>query len=249
MTGCGERYRRARSPRSSRARARRVRPASTAARRRETVHGASAPADVERAVATVVAAARPARHPRQLRRSARDRRRLHDGGRGMGERDRVNLSGTFYCCQAAARSDARERRRGDRQHLVGRRADRALASARLHRRQARRRRADEEPRARPRARRHPRQRDLPGPDPHAADRAVLRGRAFEQESRDDRSAAPLRRAARRRPGGALPGERDGLLRQRRRADRSTAAGWPRRASSRVRDQSSFHGASETASSP
>ena len=43
--------------------------------------------------------------------------------------------------------------------------------------------------------RHPRQRDLPGRDPHAADRAVLRRRRFEREPRD-------RRCRRARSGAA-----------------------------------------------
>ena len=65
----------------------------------------------------------------------------------------VNLSGTFYCCQAAARR-MRETGGGvDRQHLVGRRPDRPLAprpayTAAKHGVD----RADEEPRPRPRAR-------------------------------------------------------------------------------------------------
>ena len=42
----------------------------------------------------------------------------------------INLSGTFYCCQAAARLDARDGRRVDRQPLLGRRADRASRTGR-----------------------------------------------------------------------------------------------------------------------
>ena len=64
----------------------------------------------------------------------------------------VNLSGTFYCCQAAARP-MRETGGGvDRQHLVGRRADRARAASGLHGGEARGDRPDEEPRPRPRPR-------------------------------------------------------------------------------------------------
>ena len=64
----------------------------------------------------------------------------------------VNLSGTFYCCQAAARR-MRETGGGvDREHLLRRRPDRPRAPPGLHGREARRGRADEEPRARPRRR-------------------------------------------------------------------------------------------------
>ena len=121
----------------------------------------------------------------------------------------VNLSGTFYVCQAAARRMRESGGGVDREHRLRRRPDRALAPASgLHGGEARRDRADEEPRARPRRRRNPRQRDLSRPDPHAADRAVFRRELRSRKAcgRSFRRAAParLRDVAERR---ALPRER------------------------------------------
>ena len=160
------------------------------------IHGdVRSPADVERAVAEVVAAEG---RLDVLVNSAGVREIGDVYTMATDEWDNViavNLSGTFYCCQAAARH-MREAGSGvDRQHLVGRRADRARAASGLHGGQARRDRPDEEPRPRSRPGRHPSQRDLPGPDPDAADRAVLRRRRLRGGATDGRPAGPTGVAA------------------------------------------------------
>ena len=146
----------------------------------------------------------------------------------------INLSGTFYCCQSVGAADARLRRRQHRQPLFGRRPDRALASPRLHGVEARDRRPDEEPRARSRAGRHPRQRALPRRDPDADDRAVLLRRQLRAGARRLGAARALRRSRRRRQGGAVPRERPVGLYSPASPCRSTVASWPRRASSPAR---------------
>ena len=140
------------------------------------------------------------------RRCARDRRRLLDAGGGVGERDRDQPERHVLLLPGRGAADARDGRRRDRQPLLGRRAHGALPPAGLLGREARRRRADEEPRPRPRRGGHPRQRALPRRDPHAADRAVLRRRRVRARARRLGPAAPVRDDRRRRSGGALSRE-------------------------------------------
>ena len=114
----------------------------------------------------------------------------------------VNLSGTFDCCQAAARR-MRESGGGTIVNissvggLIGLAHRPAYTAAKhgvvgLTKSLAR----DLAPG------RHPRQRDLPRPDPHAADRAVLRrGRAFEEGCG---TVVPQGRAGVRRPTSPTP---------------------------------------------
>ena len=93
----------------------------------------------------------PDRRPRDVRRRPRDRRRLHDARRGVGERPRRQSERGLLLLPVRRPPDAGDRGRGDRQPLVGGRVDRPVAPAGLHRREARCRRADEEPRPRSRA--------------------------------------------------------------------------------------------------
>ena len=186
------------------------------------------------------------RRARLQRRRPRDRRRLHDGDRRVGQRDRGQPERDVLLLPGGGPADARDGRRLDREHLLRRRADRARAPPGVHRGQARCRRPDEEPRPRPRPRRDPRQRDLPRPDPDAADRAVLRRGRLRGGPAHGRPAGPRGRRGGRRRRRALPRERPVRLRERRRARSSTAAGSPRRASRRGEAaESTFLAASET----
>ena len=191
----GERDRRARSPRASPTRAQ-WSSASTAPTATSAV-----PADVERAVGDAVE-----RHGRidVVVNSAGVREigdSVHAADRGVGQRDRRQPERHVLRLPGRGAADARDRRRLDRQHRLRRRPDRPRPPARVHRVEARRRRTHEEPRARPRSRRHPRERDLPRPDPHAAHRVVLRRRPLRAEPRDrpSRRAATARRATSRTP--------------------------------------------------
>ena len=129
----------------------------------------------------------------------------------------VNLSGTFYCCQAAARR-MRESGGGVIVNissvggLIGL-ARRPAYTAAKHGVD----RADEEPRPRPRPGRDPGQRDLPRPDPDTADRAVLRRGGVRGGTADRRPAGPRWSRGRRGRCCALPRERPVRVRERRRA--------------------------------
>ena len=164
-------------------------------------------------------ALRPHRRGRQLGRRARDRRRLFARDRGVGQRGGRQPQRHVLRLPGRGTADARDGRGRDREHRVGRRPRVGLSHRPgLHGRRARRRRPDEEPRARPRGRRHPRQRDLPGSDPHApAHRAVLRRRL--------RSSAASRRRCRSAGSASrvAGGRRRGVPRERPRARTSTAS--------------------------
>ena len=107
----------------------------------------------------------------------------------------INLSGTFYCCQSAARQ-MRETGGGSIVNmssvggLIGLSHRPAYTGV-----EARDRRPHEEPRARSRPGRHPCQRALPRRDPHADDRAVLRRRELRAGARRVGAARALRRVA------------------------------------------------------
>ena len=136
---------------------------------------------------------RPDRRSRQQRRRPRDRGRLHDGDRRVGQRDRRQPERHVLLLPGRGATHARERRRRDREHLLRRRPDRPRAPTGVHGGEARSGRVDEEPGARPRPGRHPRERDLPRPDPDASDRAVLRRGGLRGRAADGRPAGPRRR--------------------------------------------------------
>ncbi len=173
------------------------------------------------------------RHPRQLRRRPRDRRRLHDAGGGVGERDRDQPQRHVLLLPVGGPQDARERRRLDRQPRLGGRADRALAPSGVLGHEARDRGPDEEPRAGSRAGGDSRQRTLPRRDPDADDGAVLLRRQLRAGARGLRAARALRRDERRGAGRSLSSRATWRRTSPASRCRSTAAGWRRRASSRA----------------
>ena len=130
----------------------------------------------------------------------------------------VNLSGTFYCCQAVARR-MRETGGGAIVNLssvgglIGL-SHRPAYTASKHGVVG----PDQEPRARPGGRRHPRQRGLPGRDPDAADGAVLDRPVVRGAARHGRARRAVGGGRRRRERRAVPRERHGRVRERDRAD-------------------------------
>ena len=121
----------------------------------------------------VLAAAGHARHPREQR---GHRPRRHDGEhdrRGLRPPARREHARHLQRHQSLFPLDARAAQRRDREHRLHRRRARRARPARLHGDQARRRRPHARDGARPRARRHPRQCDLPRPRRDAVGRGAF----------------------------------------------------------------------------
>ena len=142
-------------------------------------------------------ALRPARLRPQQRGHRRAQALRRDRGRGLRSGDRGQPARNVPGDEAPDHADAAQGRRGDREHVVERRADgggRLLE--RLHREQARHPRADQERGRGVRERWHPGQRGLPGRDHDPADvRPAPRARSRDPRAAgDDRGPATRRRS-------------------------------------------------------